>query len=735
MVKPRAREQALAPRHHPASEYPNVLEMAADLAADAETAPATALRAVFMQELIRAVEAWLLAHADLVHGPIHSSIGQEAVAVGAALALEPGDFMTATHRAHHHVLAKQVAYHLPADFDPIGMEPPAVVADAVRRTIAEVMGLAAGLAGGRGGSMHLADFEAGIATTAIVAGGAPIATGAGLAARLRDQPTVAVAALGDGAVSIGAFHEGASLARAWRLPVIFLVENNRYSVATGVDETFGFDEPVLRAAGYDMPAIVADGMDPLTVMRAMQTARGIAASDGPVLLEARTYRYYHHSGPLPGSSFRYRTKEEEMAWAERDPLLTVPRRLAESGLASLAEIELVSARARALAEASFAALTHSVDGALQVRGRAYPPVRTAALGMVGPGLPRIRPALLDDRPSAADPVTYGTAVSNTIARWLKRDPDAFVMGIEVGHLGGGAFGATRASLTARPNRVLSTPICENGFVGAGLGAALQGMHPIVELMYPDFALEAADQLFNHVAKARYMYGGHHEVPIVVRTQTARGRGYGPQHSCDPAALFALFPGWRIAAPSTPGDYIGLFNAAMLSRDPTLIVEDHRLAKMTGAVPRAGEDFVIPFQSARRVREGDDVTVLAWSWALTRVLVAAERLSRRGISVDVLDPRWLDVHGLDRAAILDSVRRTGALVIVEDAMRAHSMGSFLLDALLPDLHGLTRVAPVRVTGADAFAPVSRPLEQSVLLRDREIEGAIVSLAAGTGRKAR
>jgi 2-oxoisovalerate dehydrogenase E1 component len=626
---------------------------------------------------------------------------------------------------------------MPEGFDPFaaGRLPEGARA-AVRRTLAEILGLADGLGGGRGGSMHLADFEAGVATTAIVGGGIPVASGEGLAAKLRGTGGVAVAAFGDGAASIGAFHEGLSLARAWDLPVIFLLENNLYSVATTVRETTGFEDMAIRASGYDMPAIIVDGMDPIAVMSAISAARSHAVSEGPVLVEARTYRVYHHSGPLPGSAFRYRTRDEEREWAARDPFDGFPRRLMADGLLSEAEIATVIEQATELVDAAVAAATTAGEDGPSIPATLYPVIASIPQGMRGAGLSGLSADIVDPTSAAdAEAISYGAAISQVTARWLERDPDAFVMGLEVGHMGGGAFGATKAALAAFPTRVLSAPICENGHVGAALGAALLGMHPIVELMYPDFAIEAADQLFNHVAKARYMYGGQHEVPVLVRTQTARGRGYGPQHSCDPAALFALFPGWRIVAPSTASDYIGLFNAAMMTRDPVLVIEDHRLSKLEAPLPRAGFEYVIPPGSARTVCSGTDATVLAWSWALTRVIPVVDRLRKDGLSIEVIDPRWLDEASFDRTTILESVARTGALVIVEDAMRSHSMGPQILDYLLPDLFGHLRAAPCRVTGENVFAPVSAPLEAHVLLRDEVIEASILAAvgASRTGRQ--
>ena len=723
------------PFHHGAVDYPNVRVVEFGRDALAGTRRRTLTRALFMIHTIRFLEKWLIDHAGLVHGPLHSSIGQEAVAVGMALALGPNDKLTSTHRAHHDVLAKLIAYYQPDDFDPLSSAVvPEPIRAAVERTLAEILGLADGLAGGRGGSMHLADTAAGILTSAIVGGGIPVATGQGLAAKLRGTRDVALAAFGDGATSIGAFHEGVVLARTWNLPVIFLLENNGYSVATTVRETAGFEDLAIRAAGYDIPAFVVDGMDPMAVLEAVSRARAHALADGPVLVEAKTYRYYHQNGPLPGSAFGYRTKDEEREWLARDPVTVFPRRLVEAGLLSQSEVDHVTGMAGGLLDGCIASLTTITSGGATIADALYPGVETIHDGVLGPGLPDLPPALLDATVTAAgEEVAFGTAVSRVIARWLERDPEAFIIGEEVGHLGGGVFGACKAALAAFPDRVLSSPICENGFVGAGFGAAILGMHPIVELMYPDFALDAADQLFNHVAKARYMYGGHHDVPIIVRTQMNRGRGYGPQHgSCDPAALFSLFPGWRITAPSTASEYVGLFNAAMHSRDPVLVVEDYRLAKLTAVLPAAGIDFVVPLGSARLVRSGSDATVLAWSYALSRVVAITERLAEQGISVEVIDPRWLDRATFDRETVLDSVGRTGALVIVEDAMLSCSAGASILDYLLPDLFARLRTSPVRVTGEDVCTPVSAPLEAHALLRDQNVEDAIVAAARAARR---
>ena len=686
---------------------------------------------LYQMAVIRIFEEWLLENESLAHGPIHSSIGQEAVAVGAVAGLQHQDTITSTHRAHHHVLAKVLSCFEKDDFDPISADAPSdSVVEGVYRTMSEILGLADGWAGGRGGSMHLSVPEAGVlATSAIVGGGIPVAAGAALAAKMREQDAVSLAFFGDGACSIGAFHEGISMARACRIPALFVIDNNQYSVATTVVETVGFDDIVIRAAGQSMRGILVDGMDPAAVRSAVAQAREFALEESnPVLIEAKTYRFFHQAGGLPGSAFRYRTEAEEEHWKAKDPIDQLPRTLLEEGLLVSGEIDKIMETARQLVLGVADRCTESDGPDIHIPDRLLPDRGSEFFGLVSEGKEFDGRNFVEPEELELDQeVSYQDAISRVIHRSMERDPEVFVLGEEVGHLRGGAYGCTRHALRSFPDRVLSTPIAENGFCGVALGAAMVGMKPIVEIMFPDFALEAADQLFNHIPKTRYMFGGDLSVPLVARTRTAQGRGYGPQHSSDPAALFALFPGWRILAPSSPVDYVGLFNTALISEDPVLIIEHHELWPMKGMVPSSDLDYMIPFGKARMIRAGSELTVATWSHPLHRVRTLADELEREGISIEILDLRCLDRESLDVAAIVESVERTGALAIVEDATVSHSVGVHISDLLYPEVFGLLRHPIARITGKDVHIPVSRHLEESALLDDSDIMNRMRELA--------
>ncbi|MCK4422923.1 MAG: 2-oxoisovalerate dehydrogenase, partial [Candidatus Omnitrophica bacterium] len=297
------------------------------------------------------------------------------------------------------------------------------------------------------------------------------------------------------------------------------------------------------------------------------------------------------------------------------------------------------------------------------------------------------------------------------------------LGEEVANFGGGAYGATKDLPVKYPDRIINTPISEAGFTGLACGAAMSGMRPIVEIMFPDFALVAADQLFNQVSKVRYMYGGKVDLPIVIRTRIAIGCGYGPQHSMDPVALYALFPGWRIIAPGNAFDYIGLFNTAMRSLDPVLIVEHHSLYKKKFPVPQNSLDYFIPFGTASIITRGKDVTILAYGSMTRRLENLNKELCTQNISVELIDLRTLDLANIDYDTIGESVKKTGVLAIVEEASASQSLGAHIAAEITKRYFDYLDAPPVCITSMDVPNPVSRMLEQAIIIKDEQISQRI------------
>jgi 2-oxoisovalerate dehydrogenase E1 component len=326
---------------------------------------------------------------------------------------------------------------------------------------------------------------------------------------------------------------------------------------------------------------------------------------------------------------------------------------------------------------------------------------------VGPRSVEEADVVLDEK------VKYVDAIAGVTGHWLGKDPDVFVIGEEVAGFGGGAYQATRGLPKKYPGRVINTPISEAGFSGLACGAAICGLKPVVEIMFPDFVLVAADQIFNQIGKLRYIYGGKADIPLVMRTRIAIGCGYGGQHSMDPVAIFALFPGWKVVAPSTPFDYIGLFNSAMQSKSPVLIVEHHELYNTTGPVPRDNYDYCIRIGRAKKVTEGKDVTVLSYSSTVALAKQAAEELSGEGIGAEVIDLRTLNFADIDYETIGTSLQKTNALAIIEQAPRSNSIGGTLSAECLFRFFDYFDCPPLRLTGSDIPLPVSKVLETAAL----------------------
>jgi 2-oxoisovalerate dehydrogenase E1 component len=621
-----------------------------------------------------------------VPGFVHLSVGQEAAAVGACWPLRPRDVITSTHRGHGHCLAK-------------GLDPECM--------FAELMGKDAGSNRGRGGSMHIADPRLGIfGANGVVAAGLPIAVGAATASQLRHDDGVAVAFYGDGAVAQGAFHEAVNLAALWELPVVFFCENNGYAEFSpaATQHAVTLEQ---RAAGYGLDHLPVDGNDVVTAAALMtDVVDRVRRGDGPVIVEATTYRWHGH---YEGDPQRYRTEEELTEWKARDPLpvhaaLLRGRGMSEEALATVeadvnAELDAAVASARAREAPSVASLPEFVTRA---RVEVPEPARLATDAPVFRTLDAIRAALEVE---------------------LAGDESVFVAGIDVGE-GGNVFGLMRGLRDTFGDRVRDTPISETAIVGLGVGAAMAGMRPVVELMYLDFIGVCFDQLLNQAAKLPFMTGGAAPMALTVRTQFGAGRSSGSQHSQSLEALLAHIPGLSVVMPSTPADTYGLLRAAIRDPNPVVFIENRLLYGMKGPQPPA--DHVVPIGAASVVREGTDVTVVSVSRMVHEALAAADALGDEGVSVEVIDLRT--VAPLDMATVLASVRKTSRLLVAHEAVVPFGIGAEIAAAVADEGFWDLDAPIARVGAAPTPPPYAPSLEQAWLPGRDDIAAALRSLAA-------
>jgi 2-oxoisovalerate dehydrogenase E1 component len=585
--------------------------------------------------------------------------------------------------------------------------------------------------------MHLQWFEAGaLGTNAIVGGGVPLAAGAAWAHKHAGTDSVAVTYFGDGAINIGSVLESMNLAAAWKLPMCFFIENNRYAVSTTVEESTAETRLSARGLAFNIPSWKVDGMDPLAVHLAMQEALAcMRAGNGPTIIEADVYRFFHQNGPFPGSAFGYRTKAEEKEWRARDPLVLLISKMQARGLVTLEDAEALRQRVK---ESMAQACAHLLEadpsgkpGKRRIRPELWPSPDFCDVGTRG-DLSELQGLRAEEAASftgKTEQRKFVDIVAEVMTRRMEMDASIVVMGEDVHRLKGGTNGATRGLRDRFPDRVLGTPISENAFVGLGGGMAMDGrFKPVVEFMYPDFMWVAADQVFNQIGKARHMFGGDFEMPLVLRTKVAIGTGYGSQHSMDPAGIFATSPGWRIVAASTPFDYVGLMNAALACKDPVLVIEHVDLYNSDGIAPVGDLDYIIPVGKASVRRNGDAVTVLTYLSMVNHTLEAVEQT---GIDAEVVDLRWLDRASLDWETIEVSIRKTNNVIIVEQGARGTSYGGWLADEIQRRCFDWLDQPVQRVTGAEASPSISKVLERVASARTDEVVNGLQQVMRNQG----
>ena len=628
----------------------------------------------------------------LIHGACHTYVGQEAIATGVCAHLRNEDAIFSTHRGHGHALAK-------------GMEP--------GQLMAELFGRETGCSRGRGGSMHLFAPEIGMMGTSGIVGPCILqAAGAGYTSRIMKTGNVGVAFFGDGASNNGAFHEGLNMASIWKLPVLFVCENNQYATEVAFEYSAGNSSVAARGAAYGIASIEVDGNDVLAVEAAAREAVQRARSGGgPTLLECKTYRTRPHAEGM--GDFGYRTREEVEHWKTRCPIARFRERLLDEKRATAEEIDAVDEEVTALTEAA-----HQF-----AEGSAYPLAESATdhvYAVTSKAPLRDAPA---DSPKTRE-LTFMKATLEALTEEMAHNPKIFVMGEGIG-VRGGNFATTSGLFAIHgEERLRDTPICERGFVGLAGGAAMTGTRPVVDFMLADFVLDSVGEIINQIAKMQYMSSGRLKMPVLMRGCIGIGHAAATHHSGSYYSMYAHFPGLRVVVPSSPRDAKGLLKTALTCDDHVLFLEHRELMSVKGPVPE--EEYFIDFGQAAVVREGTDVTVVALALMVHKVRAACETLATEGISVELIDPRT--VAPLDVDTIIRSVAKTGRLIIVDEDFAHCGIGAEIA-AQLADRGFDELDAPIRrLNGKASPTPYSPTLEAAVVPNAESIAQAIRELCA-------
>jgi len=515
---------------------------------------------------------------NIIKGASHLYAGEEAVAVGAVAAIQRGDVIGSTHRGHGHCGAIGNKY---ADSEEDRQ-------NHWNAMMAELMGKETGYCKGRGGSMHIAevDKQNNLGSTGIVGGNQAPAVGAALAEKYKKTGKVVLSFFGDGSTNCGSFHESMNMASALKVPLVAIIENNLYgmSVPFSSDEVEGtrrasnISDIAERCYAYNIPAMIVDGQDVVAVYLTINSAVKWARSENQMtIVEAKTYRWYGHSRSDPRA---YRTKAEEKAWHDRDPITVLREKLLADSLCTEQQLDEIKDKAFDTIETATkfgidspwpnpADLTKDVyveetypaelikseratsKKVMQASAAFEQALASSTAKTKKEATEQAKAKIKSDFDMGV--MTIGQAVSSAQAEELQRDKNVIVMGEDVG-LYGGAYQATRGLLAQfGTDRVIDTAISEAAIAGAAVGAALRGMRPVAEIMYVDFVTIAMDQLVHVGAYNRYMFGGKAKVPMVLRTEGGVGRCIAAHHSESLEAWLMHPPGLYVVMPSTPYD--------------------------------------------------------------------------------------------------------------------------------------------------------------------------------------
>jgi 2-oxoisovalerate dehydrogenase E1 component len=625
--------------------------------------------------------------------------GQEAVQIGSALALKPDDFVFPSYREH----AVQVTRGLP-----------------IETLLAYWKGLP-------NVGWDMDKYRTGIVTVPI-ATQLPHAVGYSYVTKLRGADTVTAVYFGDGATSEGDFHAGMNFAGVWKTPTVFICSNNLYAISVPYEKQTASETIAQKAAAYGFDGFRVDGMDPIAMYLATRIAvRRARKGQGPTLIEAMTYRYGPHA--TADDPTRYRTREEEQKWKQRDPIERLRRFLESRGEWDERVGEKVAQETADQVEAAITAIEAEPlpgrDDAIRHGFHRIPAHVVDQLHAMQKAHGEDPTSFSEEEvwnighdSAATGPTeswTMADAINAALDQAMERDPDVIVLGEDVG-ISGGVFRITEGLQTEYgEGRVIDTPLSESGIVGTAVGMALAGARPVAEIQFEGFVYPAFDQIVSHLGRFRYRTRGNSSVPVVVRFPSGAGIGAHEHHCDSPEAYFVHAPGLVVVCPSTPTDAKGLMAAALEGEDPVIFLEPKVLYR-EGREDVPIEHFTLPIGRARIRREGTDLTLVTYGGMVPVALDAAERAEA---SVEVIDLRTL--FPWDRETVLQSVAKTGRLLLVQEpqgsAGVAAEVAAVVAERALYDLQGPI----IRITGFDAPWPQFAIEKHALIDAERVIAG--------------
>lgn len=617
-----------------------------------------------------------------------SGYGQEAIAVGTTWALKDVDYILPMHRNAGVWTTRGVP-----------LEP----------LFCQLFGVQGGFTKGRDRTFHFGIPEKRIiGMISHLAAMLPVACGLGLASRLKKESFVVAAFVGDGATREGDFHEAVNLAAVWRLPVIFIVENNGYGLSTPVQEAVPVENIADSRMAYGIHGEVVDGNDILKVIDAVsRAARMSREGEGPVLLEMKTFRIRGHE-EASGTSYVPKTLIEQ--WQQKDPVQRFTDYVLREGVLSIDEIESQHTRYEkyVMDAVEFAFRQPEVQStAERERKDVFAPSVT---------IPSIPAGKISEK-------RYLDAISDGLRQAMEQDDRVILMGQDIAEYGG-VFKVTKGFVELfGKERVRNTPIIESGAVGAAIGLALEGFKPVVEMQYADFVSCAFNQIVNNLATTHYRWGS--ALNVTIRLPYGGNTGAGPFHSQSMESWFAHVPGLKIVAPATVEDAKGLLLAALDEPNPVLFFE-HKYLYRNIRGPLDEAPFRVSIGSARVVRQGTSITVVTYGLGVHWALEEAAHQEMNGISLEVIDLRT--IIPWDRETVYRSLAKTNRLLVLHEGPRTGGFGAELAASVAEEAFTLLDTPPVRVAGEDIPVPASRRLEQEVYSARSKLRNHIERLMA-------